>query len=172
MMKRLTHCPYCNDSIISLNESFEVVFNADMPYRAPCDHLIVANGGCSQWEHRPHGTSRVIGSTVICWKHPALQTNEPACPLLAYLERLAQAGKGWEFAPAEAFEVQVINEDGSILGPLVQQDTGWEADGWAIYAREPAAFLTAIATRQEKESATWHDMADPQATVSMPGGLG
>lgn len=158
MIRQLARCPYCNGCEITLNDSFEVVFNPDSHDRAPCEHLIWANGGCSQWERMLHGVSRVIGSTAIYWSHPCLNASGPSESLVPYMEMLVQSGKGWEFAPLEPFQIQNINEEG----------TTWEADGWAVFARRPGDFLAAIIECRETQDGVWKDAAGQQTKVSVP----
>jgi len=166
MSKQLAQCPYCAGCAISLNDRFEVVFNPDRLDHTPCLHLICAHGGCSQWERTPQGMSRVIGSTTIHWYHPDLAASDFSESLFPYMEMLAESGKGWEFAPAELFEIQAISEEGKALDPQGKEFTGWEADGWVVFACPPRPFLAAIRECQAKQSGIWQKAAGQQPASS------
>jgi hypothetical protein len=166
MSKQLSQCPYCTGCVISLNDRFEVVFNPDTLAQAPCVHLIWAHGGCSQWERTAQGTSRVIGSTTIHWCHPDLAASVSSESLFPYMGMLAESGKGWEFAPAELFEIQGISEEGKALDPQGKEFTAWEADGWAVFACSPKHFLAAIHECQANQSGVWQKAAEQQTTAA------
>lgn len=167
MNKPLSQCPYCKGCVISLVDSFEVVFNPDTQDQAPCEHLIWANGGCSQLERTRHGTSRVIGSTIIEWHHPGLAASGSSESLLPYMEMLVQLGKGWEFAPADLYEIQGISEQGSALDIQGKEYAAWEAAGWVVFAQRPGEFLTAILECLEKQSGIWKEAASQSMGVSL-----
>jgi hypothetical protein len=82
------------------------------------------------------------------------------------MEMLAESGKGWEFAPAELFEIQGISGDGKAVDPQGQEFTAWEADGWAVFACLPRQFLAAILECQAKQSGVWTEAAGQQTTPS------
>lgn len=166
MNRQLAQCPYCQECAISLNDSFRVVINLDTPDQAPCEHLIWANGGCSQWEPMIYGTSRIIGSTAIHWRHPELDT---ACESFSsYMEMLVRGETGWESPPAESYQIQGISEEAMALDLQGREYPAWEADGWAVFASRPREFLAAIVACREKQSGVWKDAVGQQARVSVP----
>jgi hypothetical protein len=108
----------------------------------------------------------VIGSTTIHWYHPELAASDSSESLLPYMEMLAQSGKGWEFAPAELFEIQGISEEGKVVDPQGNEFIAWEADGWVVFACPPRPFLAAIHECQAKQSGVWQKAAGQQPTSS------
>jgi hypothetical protein len=168
MITKLARCPYCTACEITLNDSFEVVFNPDTPDQTPCPHLIWATGGCSRWEPVIYGAARIIGSTAIHWRHPDLNANGSLDSLVPYMELLVQAGPGRDFAPDEPFHIQGISEEGMALDLQGKEYPAWEADGWAVFASRPRQFLAAIVECQEKQSGLWKEAAGQQVRVSLP----
>src|SRR5204863_10221226 len=100
MNRQLAHCPYCDDCVISLNDSFEVVFNPDTPGHAPCEHLIWAHGGCSQWQPIIFGPARIVGSTAIHWRHPDLDASGSSESWAPYMDMVVRRETGGKSPPA------------------------------------------------------------------------
>jgi hypothetical protein len=150
MIRQLAQCPYCNRCEVALDDHPEVVFNPDTPEQSPCPHLAWVDGRYSQWERTAHGANRVIGSTEFRWDHPALAAVESQDGLPDYLRELVNAGKGWPFAPAEDFAIALLSAEEKATDRKGKAYTVWDVDGWALYARDPAAFAAALPACQQK----------------------
>ena len=153
MIRQLAQCPYCQACEIALDDQPELVFNPDAGRHVPCPHLAWVSGRYSQWERTAHGINREIGSIELRWDPREPGAEERSDRLLDYLRELANNGPGWTFAPAEPFTLQPLTADQKATGPDGKEYLLWDVDGWAVFARDPAAFWAALPACQEKQLA-------------------
>ncbi len=151
MIRQLAQCPYCKDCEVALDDHPELVFNPGAARQGPCAHLAWVDGRYSQWERSPQGINRVIGSLEFRWDFPGME--EQVEGLLPYLRELLDAGAGWAFAPAAAFEVRPLRAEETAQDKRGRSYTLWEVDGWAIFAQAPAAFWAALPAARERQLA-------------------
>ncbi len=168
MRRQLAQCPYCQNGEIALTDSLDVVFNPDANPPQPCPHLIGLEGRYSQWGLSPlpgrkTKIARMVGSNELEWQHPSLIDRDDAGPLRAYLKELVSSGGGWEFAPAEPYLVRTISLDQKVTDANGKEYPGWEIEGTALFARDPAAFIESLPSCLTRHSAAWTDLPAPSA---------
>jgi hypothetical protein len=150
MIRQLAQCPYCNGCEVALDDRPALVFNQETESQAPCAHLAWVEGRYEEWEQGPHGVPRVIGSTEFRWDPPEPGAAERTENLLPYLRELVNNGTSWPFAPGQPFAVAVLTADKKGIDARGHTYTLWEVDGWAVFARDPAAFWAALPACQER----------------------
>jgi hypothetical protein len=133
MIRQLAQCPFCRQCEIALDDHPEVTFNPGTT-KQPCEHLVWVDGRYSEWAPGSHGVNRIIGSTEFHWDHPDFAGFDRDDNLTDYLRELVRAGKTWEFAPVEPFEICSISGDQKVVGARGKEYTRWDVDGSAVFA--------------------------------------
>jgi hypothetical protein len=164
MIRQLAQCPYCHTCEIALDDDQQAVFNPGTDSTAPCAHLLWMLGRYVAWDHGPTGVPRVAWSMEFRWDHPNLAAADFEGHLREYLAELANSGKGWEFAPAERFDVVALSADEKAVDPRGKPYLRWEVDGTGLFAAAPAAFLAALPGCQERHLATLRVKPEDQQT--------
>lgn len=152
MIRQLAQCPYCKSTEIALDDAPELLINPDSAEHEPCVHLIWVDGRYSQWEPRPHGPGHMIGSTEFRWDHSEFAMIDEYEDWIKYFLELANQGKEWEFAPPGAFDIKALSAEQKAKTAEGKDYTAAEVDGWAIFAQDAAAFLTAVPACVEKHA--------------------
>lgn len=152
MIRQLAQCPYCNHCDIGLDDHPQLVFNPGSASPAPCPHLAWVDGRYSQWDHTALGINREIGSLEFRWDPREPGAEERTNQLLPYLHELLGAGPGWPFAPSEPFVIKVLNADEKGTDAKGKSYPIWDVDGWAIFAKNPAAFWAALPACQQRQA--------------------
>lgn len=150
MFRDLAQCRYCKQTEVALDNAPELLLNPDGADHNACVHLVWIDGRYSQWDPRPHGPSHMIGSTEFRWDHPGFAEAENYQEWIDYLFNLANSGKKWDFAPETDFEIGNLNAEEKARTPKGQEYTAADVDGFAIFARDAAAFVQAIPLCQER----------------------
>ena len=150
MIRNLAQCPFCSACEIALDDSPAVVCNPEGS-RKPCDHLAWVDGRYSQWDRSPQGVDHVIGSTEFRLDPPEPGAAERTDELLAYLRELVSQGPNWQFAPAVPFALRQLSAEDKSQDSKGKSHTLWDIDGWAIFARDPAAFWAALPDCRQRQ---------------------
>jgi hypothetical protein len=61
--------------------------------------------------------------------------------LTDYLRELVRAGKTWDFAPADPFQIVPISAEEKAVSARGKEYTRWDVDGAAIFAMNSARFV-------------------------------
>jgi hypothetical protein len=154
MIRQLAQCPFCNHCELALDDNPQLVFNPDDARHLPCPHLTFVDGGYEQRERDKRGVEHVVGSTEFRWLSNSTDNEDRIGPIEPYLRELLETGPGWEFAPPVRFVVQRLSAEGQAQDVKGAGYTAWEANGYSVFAENPAAFWAELPSCHQRHLAS------------------
>jgi hypothetical protein len=151
MIHQLTKCPYCQHCEVVLDDHPQLAFTPD---GSPCPHAAWIDGRYLQWEHTPHGTDRVMGSTEFRYAPPAVGDYDAQQEILPYLQELAQQGAAWPFAPPMPLTILPLSAEEKSTDAKGHGRAVWDIDGVAIFAQDAAEFWSVVPACRQRQLAS------------------